>query len=252
MAPPAPSSTVDAAAAPATEAPPFPFAPGRSLPGYGEPVAELSAGTPSLRYDGGPDRWLTVAVFAERPAAQPWEAAPKTFPAAVRDRKAALELGPNGFALTWQEAGGRWLRVEADRKLTHDTLLGFAAALTPGAVPVVWPFTFAAVPPGLVPDVVSRSAVSFRPVGVPPSHGFTGKLTVLLSPTAEVTPGGSPVAVGARTGWLSAGEVTSTLTVDLGDGRTLAVQSQTGLGEAELVAFAAGVRPTAHAVVGHG
>ncbi|MDQ7904472.1 hypothetical protein RB614_08035 [Phytohabitans sp. ZYX-F-186] len=251
---PVETSTVDTAAAPAVEppVPPFPFAPGFSPPGYGEPIAELSAGVPGLRYDGGPERWLTVAVFADRPAPPRWDAAPKSYGVTVRERKGALELGRTGSALTWQVADGRWLRVEADRGLTREALIGFAAGLTPGAVPVLWPFTFAAVPPGLVPDVVTRAAVAFRPAGAAPSHGFAGKLTVLLSETAEVSPSGRAVAVGARTGRLATSPRSSVLSVDLGDGRTLVVQSETGLGEAGLVAFAAGIDPTPDAVVGHG
>ncbi|BCB73831.1 hypothetical protein GCM10022251_13440 [Phytohabitans flavus] len=250
---PEPGSTVEVAAPRTPEpVPPFPFTPGVSLPGYGEPIAELSAGQPTLRYNGGADHWLTVAVFDGRPATPRWDAQPKSYAVAVRDRKASLELGSTGFVLTWQETGGRWLRVEADRQVTREALIGYAAGLTPGAVPVRWPFTFDAVPPGTVPDVVSRASVSFRPESAPPSHGFSGKLTVMLSDTAEVMPSGRPVAVGARTGFLAIRSEASILTVDLADGRTLVVQSEIGLGEAELVAFAAGTRPTPDAVVGQG
>lgn len=245
---PEPGSTVDVGAAPApavVDAPPFPFTPTVPLPGYGEPIAELSAGVPGLRYDGGgTDRWLTVSVTPERPAPP----APKAYGVAVRDREATLEVGPDGSTLTWQEADGRWLRVEGDRHLSRGDLTGYAAGLVPGAVPVRWPFTFETVPPGIVPDVVSRAAVSFRPESSPPSHGFTGNLTVMLSDTAEVAPSGRAVTVGARTGWVTG----STLLVDLGDGRTLVIQSEIGLGEADLVAFAAGVDPTPDAVVGRG
>ncbi|MGN9907001.1 hypothetical protein ACTMTJ_05520 [Phytohabitans sp. LJ34] len=242
-------STVDvvAASAPAAvaAAPPFPFTPTVPLPSYGEPIAELSAGEPGLRYRGGdPERWLTVSVTRERPA----PSAPKSYGAAVRERKAALEVGPDGSTLTWQEADGRWLRVAADPHLSRDDLTGYAAGLAPGAVPVRWPFTFETVPPGIVPDVVNLAAVSFRPEGNPPSHGFAGNLTVLLSDTAEVTPSGRPIAVGTRAGWVTA----SALSVDLGDGRTLVVQSEIGLAEAELVAFAAGIHPTPDALVGRG
>jgi hypothetical protein len=250
---PAPGSTVDAATAPAPElAPPFPYTPAVSPPGYGEPIAELFAGVPALRYDGGAERWLTVSIFTGQPAAPQWEVTPESYSVAVHERKASLELAPTGSALTWREPGGRWLRVEADRHLGRGALVEFAEGLTPGAVPLVWPFTFDAVPPGVVADEVSRVAVSFRPEGAPPSHGFAGKLTVMLSATAETSPDGRRVAVGARTGWLAAGPGTSVLCVDLGDGRTLVVQSQTGLGEAELVAFAAGTHPTPDAVVGQG
>jgi hypothetical protein len=251
---PTPESTVDVAAAPAREVavPPFPFTPTVPLPGYGEPIAELFAGVPALRYDGGPDRWLTVTVTAERPAAPPWDVAPESHNTAVHERKAVLELTPAGSALTWQAADGRWLRVEADQHLTRADLVGYAAGLVPGPVPVRWPFTFDAVPPGVVADEVSRAAVAFRPESAPPSHGFAGKLTVMLSMTAEVQPGGRPVAVGGRAGWLTAQSGTDTLAVDLGDGRTLVIQSQTGLSEADLVAFAAGVHPTPDAEVGQG
>ena len=246
---PGPESTMDAAAAPAPEAvPPFPFMPTVPLSGYGEPIAELSAGVPGLRYAGGADRWLIVSVSADRPGPARWDVAPKSFGAAVGGRKATFEVGATGVMLTWRAADGRWLRVEASPRLARDTLLGYAAGLVPGEVPVRWPFTFGAVPAGLVADEVSRAAVSFRPEGLPSSHGFAGKLTVMLSATAEVSPSGRPVGVGARTGWFGP----SLLTVDLGDGRTLVIQSETGLGEAELVAFAAGIRPTPDAVVGQG
>jgi hypothetical protein len=251
---PAPSSTVDTAGAAAAPemVPPFPFTPEVSLPGYGEPIAELSAGVPGLRYDGGPDRWLIVSVSTERPAPQQWDVEPQTYSVAVRDQKAVLEMGRTGSALTWRAADGPWVRVEADRHLTFDALLGYAAGLVPGAVPVSWPFTFDGVPPGTVPDVVSRAAVAFRPEASPPSGGFAGKLTVMLSATAEVPRTGRPVPVGARTGLLVVQAGTSTLSVDLGDGRSLVIQSETGLGEAELVAFAAGTHPTSDAVVGQG
>jgi hypothetical protein len=250
---PAPESAVDVAAAPAPElAPPFPYTPAVMPPGYGEPIGELFAGVPALRYDGGAERWITVSISAERPAPPRWDVAPKSFGVAVHERKASLEVGPTGSALTWQVADGQWLRVEADPHLGRAALIEFAEGLTPGAVPVVWPFTFDAVPPGVVADEVSRAAVSFRPESAPASHGFAGKLTVMLSATAETSPGGRPVAVGARTGWLAVDPEGSVLSVDLGDGRTLVIQSQTGLGRAELVAFAAGTRPTPDAVVGQG
>jgi hypothetical protein len=209
---------------------------------------------PGLRFDGGADRWLTVAVSADRPAPPTWDEEPKSFGAAVGGRKAALEVGPDRYALTWQEAGGRWLRMEADRKATREELIRFAEGLVPGAVPVRWPFTFDSVPPRMVPDVVTLAAVSFRPAQARPTHGFAGKLTVMLSDPAEVTPGGRRMAVGGRTAWLATASGAPILSVDLGDGRTLVVQSDAGLGlgEAELVAFAAGVRPTPDAQVGRG
>jgi len=248
-----PESTVDVAAAPAADmVPPFPFTPTATLPGYGEPIAELSAGVPSLRHDGGPDRWLTVSVSAAHPSPVRWDAAPKTYSITVRDRKAVLEVGPTSSTLTWQAADGRWLRVEADRHLTRADLTRYAAGLVPGAVPVRWPFTFETVPPGTVPDVVSPAAVSFRPEASPPSHAFTGKLTVMLSETADVPPTGNQVTVGARTGWLTTTPEATTLSVALGDGRTLVIQSETSLSETDLVTFAAGTTPTPDAEVGHG
>ncbi|GAA4446296.1 hypothetical protein GCM10023170_026280 [Phytohabitans houttuyneae] len=254
---PAPPSAVDAGApsAVAPAVPPFPFTPGVSLPGYGAPIAELSAGVPGLRFDGGAGRWLTVAVHDERPAPPEWDVPPKLFNVVVGDRKATLELGRGGWTVTWQAAGGRWLRVEADGEATREEVLRFAAGLVPGEVAVRWPFTFESVPPGLVPDVVSRPAVSFRPERAAPSHGFAGKLTVMLSDTAETAAGGGrQVAVGARLGRLAVGSGASILTVDLGDGRTLVVQADAalGLGDATLAAFAAGVRVTPDAVVGQG
>ena len=242
------SSTVDAAAAPSTrlEVPAFPLTPGVSLPGYGEPVAQLSAGVPWLSYDGGADRWLRVSVTEAEP-----HVAAKSLAVVVRERKASLEAGSERLVLTWRAADGRWVRVEADRHLGKDALIGYAAGLTPGAVPVLWPFTFDVVPPGTVTDVVGPAAVCFRPEAAEPSGAFVGKLTVMLSYTAEVSPSGRPVMVGGRGGWLAEGG-TDVLSVALGDGRTLVVQSEIGLGEAELVAFAAGVNPTADAEVGRG
>lgn len=254
---PSPPSTVDAGAPAAAEppVPPFPFTPAVSLPGYGTPIAELSAGVPALRYDGGAERWLTVTVSGERPAPPSRDAEAQTTSVLVRDRMGSLELGRNGCALIWQEAGGRWLRVEADPGLPRDDLIRFAGGLRAGEVPVRWPFTFDAVPPGLVPDVVSRAAVAFRPRGAAPSHGFAGKLAVMLSDTAEATPGGGRrVPVGVRTGWITVGSGAAILSVDLGGGRALVVQADAALrlSEAELAAFAAGVRPTPDAVVGRG
>ncbi|MFC0528792.1 hypothetical protein [Phytohabitans kaempferiae] len=247
-------STVEAADTGPLSLTPFPFVPTVSLPGYGEPVAEISAGLPWLRHAGAGERTLTVTVNALAPPRLEWAPAVKAYSVVVHERTARLEAGRTGTALTWQEPDGRWLRVEADRHLAHESLVRYAEGLAPGAVPVRRPFDFAVLPPGTVPDIVGATAVSFRPERSRPSHDFAGKLTVLLSYTDEVSPAGRPVAVGGRPGRLADGAAASVLSVDLGDGRTLVVQAApaVGLSEADLLAFAAGVRPTPHAEVGRG
>ena len=254
---PAPTSTLDAGApAPTVPAvPPFPFSPAVAPPGYGEPVAELSAGVPGLRYDaGGSGRWLTVTITAERPTEAGWEER-KTTVAPVHGRKGWLEVGPGGRALTWQADGDRWLRVAADPGLDQKDLIRFAEGLRPGEVPVSWPFAFETVPPGLVPDMVSRAAVTFRPEGAAPSHDFGGRLAVMLSDAATGPPrGGRRLSVAGRAGRLTVESGVTVLSVGIGGGRLLIVQADAALGldEAERVAFASGVRATPDAVFGQG
>lgn len=107
-------------------------------------------------------------------------------------------------------------------------------------LPLTPPFTFDLVPVGFTVDNMLPSVVTFAPPAVPVSAGFAGKIAVLLD---EGSADGT--------------DVTNEGTVfhkSLGDGRTLTIQvpGTVPLAGADLERFAAGIRPTAVAEVGHG
>ncbi|MDG4786167.1 hypothetical protein O7626_09540 [Micromonospora sp. WMMD1102] len=239
--------------------PPFPFVPTVSLSGYGEPVAEVSAGVPVLRYSGGQDRWLTVSVTAGRPSPSASSGAMYSSSLLVRGHPASLELGPTDHVLSWQESADRWVRLHSDPHLTVRMLTAYAAGLVPGVMPVRPPFTFDVVPAGLMLESMARDRVFFcRPDG-PPGPSAAGRLVVMLVETALAPlvdqasglPDGKPVRVGGRPGRLDVTPRSTVVLVDLGDDRTLRVESSSSLDldAADLLSFAAGTRPTERARV---
>jgi hypothetical protein len=222
---------------------PFPFQPRFTLTGYGEPVAEISAGQPSLRYTGPEDRWLTVSITRTAPAPAPGK---MIKPFEVRGHAATLAAGPDR-ALTWQEPDGRWLRVEADAGLAITALTRYAAGLdATGSVPVRPPFVFDSIPAGLSLDTVTPAVMSFRPPEISPSDSFLGKLVVSLSPQAQAPVTAPQVDIGSLKGHVTKQPDATTVHVYLGDGRVLEIQSaaEVGLTDQALLTFAAGTHPT--------
>ncbi|SDY10384.1 hypothetical protein SAMN05444365_101680 [Micromonospora pattaloongensis] len=238
----------------ASPLPTFPFAPRVRPDGYGRPVAQIAAGEVILRYSGAAGRWLTVtAGTVEPPVLDPGPVASVR----VHGRQAALRAASGASpasSVRWRESSGLWVEVRADAGLKTKELIRYAEGLRPGAVAVAVPCSFARVPLDMPLDVVTPTAMSFRPAALPPSDDFVGKLTVLLSAPGEQPPADArPVTVGGRPGWITTGPDATSLAVDLDD-RVLVVQVGAGLrlSDGELVSFAAGISLTRHAEVGVG
>jgi hypothetical protein len=159
-----------------------------------------------------------------------------------------------GLSLSWPESAGQWVTVRSDATVTVNDLVKYAQALARKPVPVTAPFAFDLVPVGLPVDNVTPTAVTFRPPEVPASGGFSGKIAVLLSGTAESPSTGRALRVGTHEARLASVGGVTVLSVDLGDGHTVVVQVGRGvaLDEPTLVRFAAGIHPTAAARVGRG
>lgn len=248
-----PSAGAEPAAEPAPAVEPFPFLPRLALAGFDAPVAEIEAGHPVLRQSGADKRWLSVSVTPDPPPG-PDEPAKTYWQHDVRGREGTLTLGTTR-TLTWQERDGRWIRVEADARVEISVLTAYAEGLdATGSVPVRVPFDLDVAPDGLVLDTVTAAVMVFRPPDVPASADFRDKLVVSLSPVEQMPTTGRAVTAGQRPARISRGEEATAVHADLGDGRILEIQAaaRTGLDEAWLTAFAAGVHPTADAKVSAG
>jgi hypothetical protein len=248
-----PSVGAEPAAEPAPAVEPFPFLPRLALAGYGAPVAEIEAGHPVLRQTGADGRWLSVSVTSTRPPDTDGPpASAKRYE--VRGRPGTLTLGTDR-TLTWQEKDGRWVRIQADSRVEDGLLIAYADGFdASGSVPVRVPFDLDLAPDGLVLDTVTAAVMVFRPPDVPASADFRDKLVVSLSPAEQMPTTGRAVTAGQRPARISWGEEATAVHADLGDGRILEIQAaaRTGLDEAWLTAFAAGVHPTADAKVSAG
>ncbi|MCW6010768.1 hypothetical protein K1W54_40395 [Micromonospora sp. CPCC 205371] len=259
LAPPAPagflrpSADAEPAAEPSPAIQPFPFLPRLAPVGFGAPVAEIEAGHPVLRQTSADGRWLAVSV-TPKPPAGPGEPAKTWRQHEVRGRSGTLTVGTT-TALTWQEQQGRWVRVEADARVEVSLLTAYAEGLDgAGSVPVRVPFDLDVTPKGLVLDTVTRAVMVYRPPDVPATADFVDKLVVSLSPVKQFPSTGRPATVGQRSMRISVSDLATMVYVDLGDGRMLEIQApaRTGLDEEWLIAFAAGVYPTADATVSKG
>jgi hypothetical protein len=130
--------------------------------------------------------------------------------------------------------------IRTTKPLPRQTLRDYVAGFEDRPLAMPAPFTFDLVPAGFTVDNATPSAVTFAPPGVAPSAGFDGKVAVLLD---EGTADGT--------------EVTAEVVIlhrSVGDGHTITVQvpASVALTGADLARFAAGIRPTGSAAVGHG
>ncbi|MEH1124247.1 hypothetical protein [Micromonospora sp. CPCC 206061] len=248
-----PSAGTEPAAKPALAVEPFPLLPRLALGGYGPPVAEIEKGRPVLRQSSADGRWVAVSVTSTPPS-DPDEPPTSSRQHEVRGRAGTLTFGTTR-TLTWQEGDGRWVRIQADSRVEVGILTAYAEGLdAAGSVPVRVPFHFDVVPDGLVLDNVTTAVMTFRPPDVPASTAFSDKLVVSLSPVEQMPTTGESATVGGRSVRITRGDLAITVHADLGDGRMVDIQAaaRTGLDEAWLTAFAAGVHPTADAAVSAG
>jgi hypothetical protein len=168
----------------------------------------------------------TITVSTRRPAQS-------GTPSAVTVRGHAgtlstVDVAPaKQLTLVWPESAGRWIRLATDDTYTPQQVVHLADSLTPAAVPVLPPFRLDYSPAGLAVTTVTASRISFGTVEV-----VLRKRRPL--PAANTT-------VGANRADLTRTAGSATLTVDVPDwDATLQIRA-TGLGDADLLRFAAGV-----------
>ncbi|MDG6104963.1 hypothetical protein PQF33_22900, partial [Dactylosporangium aurantiacum] len=223
----------------------------------GAPDLRLAAGLPTLSVPvpGAPGVTATLTASTWPPGVL--AAATGTAPATVRGLPGRLVTWSDGgepeLSLVWQDGAGQWLELRAFPPVPAEHLAGFAKTLVAQPVTAPAPFEFALVPAGYTIDNISPSAVTFCPPGTAPDESFVGKLTVMLGVAAEWSPGRA-VDVGGRPATLRDSGDSTTLQVDLGDGRLLELQSAATvpLEEPDLLRFAAGITVTPSATPGQG
>jgi len=263
-APPASTSVLVASTAPTAVT--FPFTPA-TAGGYGTPTVSITAGHPTIRQQlPGPDP-QTASMTVHQAQPQPPSSKARSTAATVRGHAASifdwsyedpqLAVLAEQRSLVWQESPTVWLELRTEPGAVEvATLLAYAEALRaqPAVAPV--PFTFGLTPAGWTIDNIDPSDTTFCPPGTDPDRSFVGKIAVMLSEGTEATeqPGGNPVKVGSRDGWLATSTESTTLQVALGDNRYLILQqtAQPPLSDTDLIRFAATITVTSAAQPGQG